>query len=463
MSSGKTPGPPTEIRDRPTCPDGFAPKGQGEPLMPRLARERPSCRPRVRSRAVRHRPGRARVRARHRRHDGGVQHLQRRPAGAAPVPRPGRARGGVRHAAGLRDVPGLVSEIPRLEDPQPGVRRDGRIDAGVVRADRPRRSRAGARPGHDRVARATCFGMPPQFGRWYNEQRGSGRRPEGRRPLAPVLGPVVEPRPAGGRAHADLRRRAVRGHRRDARAALRIATRELFVPLQRRLDPPTAASLPRDLCAPQAGGALERATSEMRALGPAIAAEFGHNHGIDVRSLYRGHRRQHPHAAAGPARRRPPRPADRVRQRREPAAGVRPGATPRAGDSAGARRRPRRRRAPAHGRSAASSPSPAAPSACCWRLDRPDVRDARRQRAPARRHDADRRPRAGVHSRGVPARRRGVRSLAAAAAADARPRTRRARGGYAHRQRNRERRLATASSSRRLPWRSRCSSAPGCW
>ncbi|HEU4689390.1 MAG TPA: ABC transporter permease, partial [Vicinamibacterales bacterium] len=61
---------------------------------------------------------------------------------------------------------------------------------------------------------------------------------------------------------------------------------DLFVPLQRALDPttrgnhfmPTYARL-------KPGVSLDRAVSEMRALGQSLAGEFGHNHGVDVQAL----------------------------------------------------------------------------------------------------------------------------------------------------------------------------------
>jgi putative ABC transport system permease protein len=60
---------------------------------------------------------------------------------------------------------------------------------------------------------------------------------------------------------------------------------EVFVPLQRRLDPATRGS---HFLATYArlndGVTVERATAEMRELGHTLAREFGHNHGIDVRS-----------------------------------------------------------------------------------------------------------------------------------------------------------------------------------
>ncbi len=61
---------------------------------------------------------------------------------------------------------------------------------------------------------------------------------------------------------------------------------ELFVPLQRRLDPGDRSHFLAILARLEKGVTLERATSEMRGLGPALATEFGQNHGIDVRSLY---------------------------------------------------------------------------------------------------------------------------------------------------------------------------------
>jgi putative ABC transport system permease protein len=62
---------------------------------------------------------------------------------------------------------------------------------------------------------------------------------------------------------------------------------QFFVPLQRRLDPATRgnhflvtyARLRPDV-------PVERAAAEMRALGQTLAKEFGHNHGVDVRSYY---------------------------------------------------------------------------------------------------------------------------------------------------------------------------------
>ncbi len=62
---------------------------------------------------------------------------------------------------------------------------------------------------------------------------------------------------------------------------------DLYVPLQRKLDPATRGSHFLSVYARlKPGVPLERATADMRALGDVLAREFGNNHGIDVQSLY---------------------------------------------------------------------------------------------------------------------------------------------------------------------------------
>jgi putative ABC transport system permease protein len=62
---------------------------------------------------------------------------------------------------------------------------------------------------------------------------------------------------------------------------------EIFVPLARTLDPATRGShFLMTFARLKPGVSASRAASEMRALGVTLAREFGHNHGIDVRSLY---------------------------------------------------------------------------------------------------------------------------------------------------------------------------------
>ena len=59
---------------------------------------------------------------------------------------------------------------------------------------------------------------------------------------------------------------------------------DFFVPLARKLDPATRGShFLVTYARLKKGVSLERATTEMRALGRTLAAEFGHNHGIDVK------------------------------------------------------------------------------------------------------------------------------------------------------------------------------------
>jgi putative ABC transport system permease protein len=62
---------------------------------------------------------------------------------------------------------------------------------------------------------------------------------------------------------------------------------DVYVPLARKLDPATRGShFLVTYARLKPGVTVERATTEMRALGQTLAKEFGHNHGIDVRSLY---------------------------------------------------------------------------------------------------------------------------------------------------------------------------------
>ena len=60
---------------------------------------------------------------------------------------------------------------------------------------------------------------------------------------------------------------------------------DVFVPLQRKLDPTTRGNhFLVTYARLKPGVTVERAAADMRALGQALAKEFGHNHGIDVRS-----------------------------------------------------------------------------------------------------------------------------------------------------------------------------------
>ncbi len=62
---------------------------------------------------------------------------------------------------------------------------------------------------------------------------------------------------------------------------------DVYVPLQRKLDPATRGSHFLAVYARlKPGVSVARATADMRALGQVLAREFGNNHGIDVKSLY---------------------------------------------------------------------------------------------------------------------------------------------------------------------------------
>ena len=132
-----------------------------------------------------------------------------------PFPDPERARRRLRHAAGLRHLSGVVPEVPRLEDAEPGVRRDGRLDAGVLRADRARARRAGERrcprPRRSTTSSASsrCSGAGTRRTRISPADPRSSSSPTS-------SGSAASAATVGRRPHADLRRRALRSDRRHA-------------------------------------------------------------------------------------------------------------------------------------------------------------------------------------------------------------------------------------------------------
>lgn len=128
------------------------------------------------------------------------------------------------------------------------------------------------------------FGVQPAIGRWYTEEED--------RPGGPKL--VVLSHPFWKeRFNAD---RAILGRKLifDGEPYEVIGVMpesfthrraDAYVPLQRELDPTTRGSHFMPVYARlKKGVSLERATSDMRALGQQLAREFSHNHGIDVRS-----------------------------------------------------------------------------------------------------------------------------------------------------------------------------------
>ena len=128
--------------------------------------------------------------------------------------------------------------------------------------------------------------VQPAIGRWYTEQEDQSGGPK----VVVLSYPFWtthfdrEPSVIGRRVILDGESYAVIGvmpqgfNHRNA---------ELYVPLQRKLDPATRGSHFLNVYARlKKGVTVDRATAEMRALGRTLAAEFGHNHGIDVRSYY---------------------------------------------------------------------------------------------------------------------------------------------------------------------------------
>ena len=169
----------------------------------------------ARSLAVRHQPRGPGLRARHRRDERGLQHLQRRAAEAAAVSRRARAGAGLRHAARLCDLPGVVPEVHGLEGQEHRLRGHWRIDAGGVHPDRRRRSHSHSGRPDDGVARRrlrrAAAARPLVHG-----AGGAVRRPARGRALARDVDRAVQRRPRHRRARPDVRRQGLRDHRRDA-------------------------------------------------------------------------------------------------------------------------------------------------------------------------------------------------------------------------------------------------------
>jgi len=128
------------------------------------------------------------------------------------------------------------------------------------------------------------FGVRPQMGRWFTDEED---RPGG--PKVAVLAHELWTE-RFGRDPGVLGRKVILNDDpveiigvMPARFTHRNA--QLFVPLQRKLDPATRGShFLATYARLKPGMTVERAATEMRALGRTLAREFGHNHGIDVRS-----------------------------------------------------------------------------------------------------------------------------------------------------------------------------------
>jgi len=128
------------------------------------------------------------------------------------------------------------------------------------------------------------FRVQPQRGRWYTEQED---QPGG--PKVVVLDYKFWQRRLGGNPSILGNRLIFDGEPYEVvgimPATFSHRNGDVYVPLQRQLDPSTRgnhflvtyARLRKDV-------PLDRAARDMRALGETLAREYGHNHGIDVRS-----------------------------------------------------------------------------------------------------------------------------------------------------------------------------------
>ncbi len=131
---------------------------------------------------------------------------------------------------------------------------------------------------------ADVFGVRPVIGRWYSEQED---QPGG--PKVAVLTHEFWTRSLSADPAVLGRKLILDGEPYDVigvmPAGFSHRRADVFVPLQRTLDPATRGShFLATWGRLKEGVTIERATAEMRELGHALAREFGHNHGIDVRS-----------------------------------------------------------------------------------------------------------------------------------------------------------------------------------
>ena len=131
---------------------------------------------------------------------------------------------------------------------------------------------------------ADVFGVKPQIGRWYSEDED---RPGG--PKVVVFSHEFwsqrfgrDPGIVGRTIQLDGEPYEVLGVMPSAFSYRRA---DVFVPLQRKLDPATRGNhFLTTFARLKPGVTVDRAAAEMRTLGQTLAREFKHNHGIDVRS-----------------------------------------------------------------------------------------------------------------------------------------------------------------------------------
>ncbi len=128
------------------------------------------------------------------------------------------------------------------------------------------------------------FRVQPQLGRWFTEQEDQFGGPK-----VVVLGWKFWQQRFSGDPAIVGRSLTLNGSAYDVIGVMpetfTLRNADLFVPLQRKYDPATRGNhfLPT-FARLKPGVPLDRAVRDMRALGVVLAHEFGHNHGIDVRS-----------------------------------------------------------------------------------------------------------------------------------------------------------------------------------
>src|SRR4051812_1108120 len=128
------------------------------------------------------------------------------------------------------------------------------------------------------------FGVRPQLGRWYSEDED---RPGG--PKVAVLAASFWVQQLGADRSIVGRTLTLDGEPYEVIGvmppAFALRRIDVFVPLQRKLDPTTRGShFLTTYARLKPGVPIARAAAEMRALGQTLAREYGNNHGVDVQS-----------------------------------------------------------------------------------------------------------------------------------------------------------------------------------
>src|SRR4051812_46237035 len=131
---------------------------------------------------------------------------------------------------------------------------------------------------------ADVFGVRPELGRWYTEAEDQFGGPK-----VVVLGHELWVQRLGSDRGVPGRTIMLDGTPYEIigvmPAGFTHRRADVFVPLQRKLDPATRGNhFLATYARLRPGVTVERATREMRDLGQTLAREFHHNHGVDVRS-----------------------------------------------------------------------------------------------------------------------------------------------------------------------------------